>query len=93
VLLAGRVSALLGVAYLVVTSKGEIYDHFRAARVGGIDGELGCAVAIIPGLEARVGGRYTRYFASFEPKVGDQYVAGGSLDEQLQAGLGVRYAH
>jgi hypothetical protein len=93
VLLAGRVSAWLGVAYLAVTSGGEIYDHFRDPHVSGVDGELGCAVAIVPGLEARLGGRYTRYFASFEPQVGDPYVAGGSLDEQLQIGLGVRYAH
>ncbi|HET7542202.1 MAG TPA: hypothetical protein VFK05_20180 [Polyangiaceae bacterium] len=93
VLLAGRVSAWLGVAYMAVTSGGEIYEHFRDSHVSGIDGELGCAVTLVPGLEARLGGRYTRYFASFEPQVGDPYVAGGSLDEQLQVGLGVRYAH
>jgi len=93
VLLAGRVSAMLGIAYLAVTSPGEIYERFRDPQVAGIDGELGCAVAIIPGLEARLTGRYTRYFASFEPRVGDTTVAGGALDQQLQVGLGVRYAH
>ncbi|HEY0468176.1 MAG TPA: hypothetical protein VGC79_28450 [Polyangiaceae bacterium] len=93
VLLAGRCSAMLGIAYLSVTSPGEIYEHFRDSHVAGIDADLGFAVAIVPGLEARLTGRYTRYFASFEPKVGDPYVAGGSLDEQLQIGLGVRYAH
>ena len=93
VLVAGRFSAMLGLAYLHVTSAGEIYERFRAAKVAGIDGELGGALAIIPGLEARLSGRYTRYFASFEPKVQDAIVAGGALDEQLQIGLGVRYAH
>jgi hypothetical protein len=93
VLLAGRFSAILGIAYLAVTSPGEVYEHFRDSHVSGIDGDLGFALAIVPGLEARLGGRYTRYFASFEPKVGDTYVAGGALDEQLQVGLGVRYAH
>ena len=93
VLLAGRVSAMLGFAYLAVTSPGEIYERFRDPQVAGIDGDLGCAVAIIPGLEARFIGRYTRYFASFQPQVGDTTVAGGALDQQLQAGLGVRYAH
>ncbi len=92
-LLAGRFSVLLGLAYLHVTSPGEIYERFRAAHVAGIDGELGCALALVPGLEARLGGRYTRYFASFQPKVGDAIVAGGALDEQLQVGLGVHYAH
>ncbi|HYP78176.1 MAG TPA: hypothetical protein VER12_19520 [Polyangiaceae bacterium] len=93
VLVAGRFSAMLNFAYLAVTSPGYIYDHFRDPHVAGIDGELGGALAIIPGLEARLTGRYTRYFATFHPQVGDQYVAGGSLDEQLQVGLGVRYAH
>jgi len=93
VLVAGRFSAMLGVAYLHVTSAGEIYEKFGDPQVAGIDGELGCALSIVQGLEARLGGRYTRYFASFEPKVEDAIVAGGALDEQLQIGLGARYAH
>lgn len=93
VLVTGRFSTELGFAYLAVTSPGEIYEHFRDAEVKGIDGNLGCALALLPGLEARLVGRYTRYFATFHPKVGDPYVAGGALDEQLQVSLGVRYAH
>jgi hypothetical protein len=92
-LVAGRLSLLFGGAYLVTTSPGEIYDRFRAPRVFGVDGELGAALGILPGLEARLTGRYTRYVASFKPIIGDQVVAGGALDEQLQFGLGVRYAH
>jgi len=93
VLVAGRFSTELGFAYLAVTSPGEIYDHFRDPHVAGIDGNLGFVLALVPGLEARLSGRYTRYFATFQPKVGDPYVAGGALDQQLQIGLGVRYAH
>ncbi|HKO50203.1 MAG TPA: hypothetical protein VJV79_20875 [Polyangiaceae bacterium] len=93
VLVSGRFSTLLSLAYLAVTSPGEIYTHFRDPEVAGVDGELGCAIALIPGLEARLSGRYTRYFSSFKPQPGDPYVAGGALDEQLQIGLGVRYAH
>ena len=92
-LVAGRLSLLLGGAYLAITSPGEIYDRFRSPRVFGVDGELGAALGIVPGLEARLMGRYTRYVASFKPIIGDQIVAGGALDEQLQFGLGVRYAH
>jgi hypothetical protein len=92
-LVAGRLSLFLGGAYLLTTSPGEIYDRFRAPRVFGVDGELGAALAIVPGLEARLTGRYTRYVATFKPIIGDQIVAGGALDEQLQFGLGVRYAH
>ncbi len=93
VLVAGRFSLMLNLAYLAVTSPGEVYEHFRDPQVAGVDGELGCSVTLIPGLEIRLNGRYTRYFASFHPEVGDPYVAGGALDEQLQIGLGVRYAH
>jgi hypothetical protein len=92
-LVAGRFSVLAGGAYLVTTSPGEIYDRFRSPHVFAVDGELGAALGIAPGLEARLTGRYTRYVASFKPVIGDQIVAGGALDEQLQFGLGVRYAH
>lgn len=91
--MAGPFSLLLGAAYLAATSPGEIYARFRDPNVAGIDAALGCTVALTPGLEARLLGRYTRYFASFKPQVGDPLVAGGALDEQLQFGLGVRYAH
>jgi hypothetical protein len=90
---AWRLSLMLGAAYLVPTSSGEIYHRFRAPSVGGIDIDFGFALAIVPGLEAQLTGRYTRYFASFEPVLGDSTVAGGAVDEQMQFGLGVRYAH
>ena len=92
-LLAWRVSMLLGGAYLVTTSPGEIYDRFRSPHVAGVDADFGFALRVVPGLDARLTGRYTRYFATFKPAVGDAAVAGGALDQQLQFGLGVRYAH
>jgi hypothetical protein len=92
-LLAWRLSVLAGGAYLLTTSRGEIYDHFRHPHVAGVDADFGFAINLGSGFEARLTGRYTRYFASFKPVLGDVYVAGGALDEQLQAGLGVRYAH
>jgi hypothetical protein len=91
--LGWRLSVLAGGAYLLTTSRGEIYDHFHDASVHGVDGDFGFGVDLGSGLEARLAGRYTRYFASFKPVLGDKYVAGGALDEQLQAGLGVYYAH
>jgi hypothetical protein len=87
------VSLLVGGAYLSTTTRGEIYDRFRGPRVAGVDAELGGALHLSPGLEARLAGRYTRYFASFKPEVGDAAVAGGALDEQMQVGMGLRYAH
>jgi hypothetical protein len=92
-LVAWRLSLLVGGAYLDTTSPGEIYDRFRHPRVAGVDTDFGCALALTPGFEAQLTGRYTRYFATFKPVVGDIDVAGGALDEQVQFGLGVRYAH
>jgi hypothetical protein len=90
---AGRVSLLAGGAWLAPITRGEIYDRFRRPRVAGIDTELGVAIALTPGAEVRLGGRYTRYFASFDPQVGDPAVAGGALDQQMQLGVALRYAH
>jgi len=90
---AWRLSVLAAGGYLLTTSRGEIYEHFRRPHVAGVDADFGFAVDLGSGFEGRLAGRYTRYFASFKPRIGDQYVAGGALDEQLQAGLGVRYAH
>lgn len=88
-----KFSFLLGGAYLVSTSAPEIYQQFRDPQLAGVDAELGCALGLTPDFEARLMGRYTRYFASFQPVPGDRVVAGGALDEQMQLGLGVRYAH
>ena len=90
---AGRVSLLAGGAWLAPITRGEIYDRFRRPRVAGIDTELGVAIALTSGSEVRLGGRYTRYFASFDPEVGDSAVAGGALDQQMHVGVALRYAH
>jgi hypothetical protein len=90
---AWRIHVLAAAAYLVTTSKGEIYEYFRGGSVAGVDGEGGFALDIVPGVEARLGARYTRYFAKFEPQLGDRAVAGGALDELWQFGLGARYAY
>jgi hypothetical protein len=83
----------LAVAYLAPTTRGAIYERFRDPHLRGVDGDFAAILQIAPGLEARAAARYTRYFASFKPVLGDRLVAGGALDEQFQFGLGVRYAH
>ncbi|MEO6600742.1 MAG: hypothetical protein ABIQ16_12765 [Polyangiaceae bacterium] len=88
-----RFGLALGIAYLAPTTRGAIYARFRDPQLKGVDGDFAAIVRIVPGLEARATVRYTRYFASFKPELGDRLVAGGALDEQLQFGLGVRYAH
>jgi hypothetical protein len=91
--LVSRFGLALGAAYLAPTTRGAIYERFRHPQLKGVDGDLAAYLALVPGLEARATARYTRYFASFKPELGDPLVAGGALDEQFQFGLGVRYAH
>jgi hypothetical protein len=93
VVVVGRLSLLAGAAYLLPLSHGEIYDRFRDPHIAGVDGNVGTALRLATGLELRVDGRYTRYFARFSPQVGDPNVAGGALDQQFQLGMGIRYAH
>ncbi len=91
--LVPRFGLALGAAYLAPTTRGAIYERFRDPHLKGVDGDFAAILGIVPGLEARATARYTRYFASFKPQLGDSLVAGGALDEQFQFGLGVRYAH
>ncbi len=91
--LVPRFALGLGAAYLAPTTRGAIYNRFRDPHLHGIDADFAAILGLTPGLEARASARYTRYFASFKPVLGDALVAGGALDEQFQFGLGVRYAH
>lgn len=83
----------LGAAYLAPTTRGAIYERFRDPELRGVDADFAAILRVLPGFELRASARYTRYFASFKPALGDHFVAGGALDEQLQFGLGVRYEH
>lgn len=91
--LTRRLAVLAGGGYLATLTRGQIYDRFRSPHVAGVDGQLAAAFALATGMEARLEGRYTRYYASFAPEVGDLAVAGGALDEQMQLGMGLRFAH
>jgi len=91
--LTRRLAVLAGGGYLATLTRGQIYDRFRSPHVAGVDGQIAAAFGLATGVEARLEGRYTRYYASFAPEVGDLAVAGGALDEQMQLGLGLRYAH
>ena len=86
-----RLAFLVGAGYLGVLDAGEVYDRFSAASVGGIDTELTLAVILGSGFETRLGAHYERYFSTFEPEVGDAYVAGGALDQVVGVRLGAAY--
>ena len=88
-----KMALLLDFGYDGALSAGPVYDRFRDSSVGGVDVGAGLALVLGAGFELRLRGHYTRYFYKFHPKLGDEYVAGGALDEFLGVGLGVAYAY
>jgi hypothetical protein len=96
----GPAAILASVGYIAVLNAGEVYDRYATdtntkgtASIAAIDLSLGFGIELTTGLEARLLANYARYGYSFEPEVGDPYVAGGALDQMLgiQAGVGFAY--
>jgi hypothetical protein len=59
--------------------------HFAS----GLDGALRLGVRLTPWLAVGVSARYARYFYDLRPEPGDPHVAGGAVDEYLDASLDV----
>jgi hypothetical protein len=89
----GPISIIADVAFRAVVGSDGLSARFRSPSVNGVEGEAGAVLAIADGIEARLVGRYERYFYSFKPAVLDVYVAGGALDEFFGARLSVAYLY
>lgn len=87
----GPVALEAGAGYQAPLSTGALASHFREPSAGGVDLRLAVAVPFAPGLEARAGASYTRFFYDFDSEPGDPYVAGGALDQFYGVHLGVAY--
>ncbi|WP_438018510.1 hypothetical protein WMF18_05290 [Sorangium sp. So ce315] len=87
----GPVALEAGAGYQAPLSTGALASHFRDPSAGGVDLRLAVAVPFAPGLEARAGASYTRFFYDFDSEPGDPYVAGGALDQFYGVHLGVAY--
>ncbi|WP_437536513.1 hypothetical protein WME79_16540 [Sorangium sp. So ce726] len=89
----GPVALALGADYLFPLSSGPVYDRFAGASVQGIGAMAGVLVPVTTGVEARLLIEYARFFSSFEPAVGDAYVAGGAIDQYLGVRLAGAYVY
>ena len=104
----GPVAILASFGYLGVIDAGDperdVYPRFTSdngpttnpasdASIGAIDMGLGVGIRLVAGLEARLMAEYTRFFYAFEPNVGDEYVAGGALDQFFGIRAGAAYAY
>jgi hypothetical protein len=96
----GAAAVLVGTAYRHVQSRrgpsgdtvpaaGAFGEHFPHADISGLDFKLGGAIALADRIEARLVLNYVRYWSTLHPSPGDTYVAGGALDQILNADLGV----
>jgi hypothetical protein len=85
----GPAAILAGVAYRPILGAGQLGDHFPKETIGGMDGAVGAALRLTSALEARLVVTYTRVWATFNPTPGAAYVAGGGLDQYIDADIGV----
>jgi hypothetical protein len=77
----GRFAVMANGGYLGVLSAGEVASRFPRSSVGGVELGVGGAFEIGSGFEARLEGSYRRFFYAMNPRPGDEFVAGGGLDE------------
>ncbi|WP_437768216.1 hypothetical protein WMF27_14845 [Sorangium sp. So ce281] len=89
----GPVALALGADYLFPLSSGQVYERFEGASVQGIGAMAGVLVPVTTGVEARLLLEYARFFSSFEPAIGDPYVAGGAIDQYLGVRLAGAYVY
>ena len=89
----GPVALELGGGYRGLLGVGETGGRFRDTSALAFDVLVGFYVPLPAGFEVRLQGDYTRVFYAFKPVPGDEYVAGGAVDEMLGARLGVAYVY
>jgi hypothetical protein len=84
----GPGAILLGAAYRPILGAGDLGSHFPRESISGMDAKLGAALKLTSAIEARLVFTYTRVWATFNPRPGDQYIAGGGVDQLLNADIG-----
>lgn len=90
----GRLFAIdVGGGYRGLLGVGETGDRFSKGTALAFDASFGVAGVCPAGFEIRLSGDYTRVFYAFSPTPGDEYVAGGAVDEMLGARIGLAYVH
>lgn len=86
-----RLALRATVGYQHVLSSGELGSEafFPRSTAGCVETELGAAVPLTAGLEARLDLSWKRYFHAMNPVPGDRLVAGGAADDYYAATVGV----
>jgi hypothetical protein len=84
----GAFAAFAGVSYLQVLDAEPMQSRFPHESVHGVGARVGASARVLPWLEARLEARYDRIFYDLRPVPGDEYVAGGALDQYESLNVG-----
>ncbi len=87
----GVVALTPSLAYVGALEGGPVYERFREPTLRGLEAALDLALVVGSGVELRLGGDYTRYFASFAPLPDDEYSAEGADDQLVHLHLEAAY--
>jgi hypothetical protein len=72
-----------------IVAAGSVGEHFPRADIAGLDARVGGALPLARNLEARLMVNYIRTWASFHSRPDDTYIAGGALEQIVNADLGI----
>lgn len=89
---SGRWSFGVDAAWMPVLGGGDLMERFPQATAQGVDVRAIAVIKLARQWDLRIGLDYMRYFYDMKPEPGDQYVAGGALDEFFVLQAGVTYA-
>ncbi|MEM6733037.1 MAG: hypothetical protein AAF658_15880, partial [Myxococcota bacterium] len=87
-------SAFADLSYAFIRRAGNVGDDlFPNAAVGGLRVRAGVAYPLFWSVEVFGAGGYDRFFYDLRPQRGDEFIAGGALDQQFSGELGFSYAY
>jgi hypothetical protein len=87
-----RVGLFVGAGYRFISSGGpKLAELLPKITYAAFDANVGVAFVLFAGLEARVQGGYEHVATDFRAVPGDSVIAGGFLDQQFSATLGLAW--
>jgi hypothetical protein len=77
----------------LLLNAGRVGDtYFKYSRVGSLSVRAAIARHLLAGIEIVAGAEYAHYFYAMNSRPGDDYIAGGALDQYVVAFFGLGYA-
>jgi hypothetical protein len=87
--LSDNIRVAFDAAWLSFLSVGDIAQWFPRATAAGVELSLASTYRVTGDIYTRLAAVYSRAFFDFHTQPGDQYIAGGALDQSLALAVGV----